>query len=730
MSKRDLAKLVDEGFSDLLTEAKARFKSASDAEKDQREQSLADLRFCDTDKQWNDQDRTQREADGRPCLTIDRLNPFVHQIVNDQRQNRPQPQVNPVGDGADKDTAEVLQGMIRHIAYMSNGDTAIDTAFESMVRCGVGFFRVTTEYRDEKSFDQDIVIKRIPNAFMVYLDPSFTEPDGSDAEWGFIASYLSAEAYKAEYPKSQLAALDKGEWKSLGDQAPGWMNEGGAGCCVMEYFKKTRESVSLSLLSDGRSVKSSEVKDSDKVVDTRTAQITKVLWFKLNAVEVLDKTEWAGKYIPIVPVLGTELIIDGKRTWTGLIHSAKDAQMAYNYWKSAQAEMIALAPKVPWTGPKGFMGSSKAAWQMANRRAMAVLEYEAYDSQNRALAPPSRQAVEPPIAAITNAMVGSVDDLKATTGMYDPSLGNRSADQSGVAIRQLQRQGQSGNFHYQDNLARSVRHLGRILIDLIPKIYDTKRVVRIIKPDETTDLVTINGPEDGQIGKDGLPKIYDPSVGTYDVTVSVGPGYQTKRQENLALLESLMQGPLGKLLSTVAPDLIASELDFSIAPELVDRLKKTLPPNLQDPQPGQAQIPPQAQAQMAQQGQMIQQLTQALQQSNSIIASKRLELEAKERIAIIQAQAGILEAALKTGSQESIALLGHQMDALNMRWAQDEGNVPIGAPSQPQSDPSAPQQSPQQPSMQGSSGPLMPPQAPSVPYAPQPSLGAPSPAGV
>ena len=645
--KKALSSYVEDGHTDLLSEARARFQAAAEADEPQRQLELDDLRFCDPDGQWPADLRSQRDSEGRPCLAVDRLGPFVHQIVNEQRQNRPQPSVNPVGDGADKETAEIFQGMIRHIAYQSNGDTAIDTAFESQVRCGRGYFRVLTDYCTPDSFDQEILISRIPNPHLVYLDPSATAPDGADVEWAFVSTYVPNAVYRAEYPKSKLSSLDDGDWTSIGDTAPEWVQRDAAGVMVTEYFRRVRKSVTIYRLEDG----STTTEKVEGYVDSRLSVQVEVQWFKLNAIEILDQTVWPGKHIPIVPVYGTELNVDGKRTWSGLIRSAKDAQRAFNYWKSAQAEVIALAPRAPWVGPKGFMGNMRSIWASANKRPLAVLEYEAYDSQQRPMQPPQRNMVEPPIQAITGAMIGAVDDLKATTGMYDANLGNRESAQSGVAIRQLQRQGQAGSFHYADNLARSIRHLGRILIDLVPKIYDTQRTVRIIKPDESTDLAVINGPSGTKDKKTGMEKVYNLQAGTYDVTVSVGPGYQTKRQENLALLESLMQGPMGQLLTGTAPDLIASMMDFQIAPQLVERLKKTLPPALQDhPEgPQQGGIPPELQQQIQmkeqQSGQMIEQLTQKVheladqlgsKQADNDAAMAKAQLDSQTKVAIAQ----------------------------------------------------------------------------------------------
>ena len=656
MSK--LSAYVEPEFATLLDEAHERHHAASEAEGDQRELELSDLEFCDPYRQWDEGTRSTREAEGRPCLSVDRLSTFVHQVVNETRQQRPQPQVNPIGDGADKETAEVLQGMIRHITYMSNGDTAIDTSYESMVRCGRGYFRVLTEYVDPEGFDQEIVIKRIPNIHMVAVDPSFIEPDGSDMEWAFIGTFIPSNVYRQEYPKSKMASLDDGVWSSIGDEAPEWVQKDGAGCLVVEYFRKVRKATTICRLKSGKTVKKADLPEGAEVVDERESIQIEVQWFKLNALEVLDETVWPGKYIPIVPVLGTELNINGKRTWSGLIRNAKDAQRAFNYWKSAQAETIALAPRAPWVGPKGFMGNMRALWQSANRKPVAALEYEVIDQDNKPLPPPSRTFAEPPIRAITEAMVGAVDDLKASTGMYDASLGNREANQSGIAIRSLQQQGQTGNYHLSDNLSRSIRFLGRILIDLIPKIYSEKRTIRIIRPDDSADVVIINGKSGKTDKKTGMAKVYDVTVGTYDVAVSVGPSYQTKRQENLALLESLMKGPMGELMTQRAPDLVASMLDFQIAPQLTERLKAALPPGTVQDEGDEGegpQVPPQAKQMMDQMSQQNQQLTEALHAAMDKLESAKEENDQKMALAILDKETRIKVAEISADAQLAIA---------------------------------------------------------------------------
>lgn len=689
MAKRDkqskVSAMVDSDHRDIIEEAKANLAYFEVVFKDQADASKADLSFCQPGGHWPDTIRAEREADGRPCLEVDMLSPFINQIVNEQRQARPQPSVNPTGNGASRETAEILQGMIRHIAYMSDGDVAIDTAFESTVRCGLGYFRVLTDYKSPESFEQNINIERITDIFSVYLDPASMRPDGSDAEWGAIATWIPKAQYKAEYPNSKMTEADDQMWNSIGEAIPGWAAENGAGCRVVEYFKRIRKPIKIVQLEDGTTVKKADAPEGAVILQERDSSEISMMWFKLNGVEVLDQTEWPGKYVPIIPIYGNELFVEGKRILSGLVRTAKDPSRFYDFWKTAQAELIALAPKAPFIMAKGSMVNPDS-WRNANKRPIAALEYEAFDDRGNPLPAPHRDMAEPPIQAVTSAMMGAQQDLKAATGMFDPSRGVSESGQSGVAIRSLQRQGQVANYHYQDNAARSIRHLGRVMIDLIPKIYDTARVVRIVKPDLTEELVKINQPtKDSK----GIERIYDVKTGEYDVTVSVGPGYQTKRQENLALLETMLQGPLGALMSQVAPDLVVSMLDFEISKELQERLKKTLPPQFQDEEGQGQQIPPQIQQQLQEEGKMVETLTAALHAAKDELSDKTEERLGKERIELYKIRADILKSLIGLAADEAKLGLEQELQAVNRSI--EETLAPAGAESQPVAPPQAPE---------------------------------------
>lgn len=640
------------GDEKLLQQARERFKLASDAEESIRREALEDLRFR-AGEQWPENIKIDRQNTGRPCLTINRIPQFLRQVTNEIRQNRPSIQVNPVDDQADPETAEILQGIMRHIEVSSDADVAYDTAAEHAATFGFGYLRVITDYVDERSFDQEIRIERIRNPFSIYFDPECQKPDYSDARWAFVVQDVDREEYRALYPDSELSGL--ADMTTVGDQAPGWIN--GKSVRIAEYWHIDHEEQELALLPDGSVMPADMVPEGVPVLRTRTVQVPKVYWCKVNGLEVLEKQEWPGRWIPIVPVLGDEVIVNGERQLYGLVRFARDPQRMYNYWATAETEMIALAPKAPFIGAAGQFEGFERQWQSANVRNLPYLEYKPVSHAGVPMGPPQRQVYEPPIQAISHARMQANDDLKATTGIYDASLGARSNEQSGRAILARQREGDVANFHYADNLARSIKHLGKILLDLIPRIYDAPRVMRIIGAEEVERVVQINAPTRDK----GVERIYDLSIGEYDVTVSVGPSFSTKRQEAVDSMLQLSQAY--PPLMQVAGDLLVKNMDWPGASEIAERLKKLLPPNLQEEQEDQ-QVPPAVQAQMSQMAQQNEQLSQALNQATDDLRTKRLEIESRERIEAMKAQTELVKIEAQLSSRENIELLKQEIAAL------------------------------------------------------------------
>jgi hypothetical protein len=346
---------------------------------------------------------------------------------------------------------------------------------------------------------------------------------------------------------------------------------------------------------------------------------------------VLEETEWPGKWIPIVKIVGDEYDIDGKIILKGIVRDAKDPQRQFNYMKSAATEAIALAPKAPFIGAEGQFEGHEREWQAANVKNQAYLQYKPLTVGNTVAPPPQRQTFEPAIQAINLATMESADDLKAVTGIYDPSLGKQgSADESGRAIIARQQQTQTGNFHYIDNLSRGVRHSCKIILDLIPHIYDTPRILRIIGEDGVQETVPVNQMQE----IDGVEKIYDLSVGKYDVTISTGPSYQTRRQE--ATDTQLELAKVYPPLMGVAGDIVIKNMDIPQAQEIAERVANTIPPNIKGDDKSGGEVPPAAQQMIAQLTDQNQQLTQHLNAAQDDLeqklTEKHMELESKERI--------------------------------------------------------------------------------------------------
>lgn len=674
---------VDGGSTDeeILEISNRRFKLSEEAEIEMRIQELDDKKFY-AGEQWDPKIAEQRKAKDRPMVTINRLPQQVRQVTNDQRQNRPAIQVNPVDDKATVETAKVNQGLIRHIEYNSNADLAYDTAFESAGVCGRGYWRVLTDFCDPMSFDQEIKIGMIPNHFMVRLDPTSTQPDGSDANWGFIFEDVSNEDYRAEFPDSTISKGGEAIFDSVETKMPGWAKN--KTVRVAEYFYKTFKPATICLMSDGsvflkEKLKGAKLPPGITVKKERKTVLPAIQWVKRDGAQILDKKDWAGQWIPIIQVIGQRSDIDGKKIIEGIVRNAKDSQRIYNYMKSSMIETIALAPKAPYIGAAGqFEGHPE--WETANTENHSHLEYEQVDLNGRPAPPPARNVYEPPIQAMNIVMNEAGEDIKATTGIYDPTLGNQRGEESGRAINARNHQAQTSNFHLIDNLTRSIRHTGRICLELIPVVYDTPAKLRILGEDGVPKMVQVNQ----EYEEGGETKSHMLGQGKYDCTVSTGPSYQTKRQEAAASMADLSRA-YPKLME-VAGDLMVSQMDWPMSKEVSERLKKTLPPGMaESDDKNQPQLPPEIHQKMQQMDQMIAQLTQHLDQKTKLVEGKTLELESRERIAAMQAKANVEIELAKLSARSAESLLGHEIDALKHRLDLLGENEPVENEIEPSS---------------------------------------------
>lgn len=600
-------------------------RQVTDAESRNRQKGLADLKFAAGD-QWPVDIQNSRHLESRPCLTINKIDAFIRQVTNSQRQQRPRSKAHPVNSTSDPKIAEIITGIIRHIEVNSDADQAYDTAFDMACRVGWGYWRVVTDYVNEKSFDQDIYIQQIENPFTVYFDNNSTLPDGSGADRCLITDMLPKREFKILYPGAQENSFSA---RGAGDLTQDWINKDNIR--IAEFFTVDKKKAKLVKLSSGAVMLDSDLPPPEilmasniSVVGDRESFKRQVMWRKITAFDVLEEKVWPGRWIPVVPVYGCQTVIDGRRERHGMVRFARDPQMMYNFWRTSETESIALAPKAKWLMAEGQDEGHENEWANANVSALPVLHYKTTDVDGREAQPPQRLQPEPPPSGALQASMGASSDIQAVMGMYDPAMGKPSGPKSGTALRAEQGQSDQSNFHYYDNLTRSIKHSARICLDLVPKIYDSPgRVMRVIGDDGKPDLTTLN---DSQIVNGVQTVLNDVTVGEYDIVMDVGPGFNTRRLEAQEAFGSLMSGPLGEEISKVGADLVVRLYDAPGMDVLADRLAAANPMSQIDEK---SDVPPQAQM-------MIKQLQNQVQQAQQQITA--LEMDKKYGMSVRQMQ--------------------------------------------------------------------------------------------
>lgn len=580
----------------FIKEALEFFNQASAAENDFRKNAEEDLRFL-SGQQWESRVQLDRQNAGRPCLTFNLLPAFVQQVTNELRQNNIAIQIDPIGNAADVDTADVIAGLIRHIEQDSNADQHYDHASWYSVATGLGYLRILPEYESDDTFNQILKITSISDPLVVYFDPHSVEPDGSDANWCFIINDISTEEFERLYPDSELAKKYKDNehkivYQNSFNTAKGWYTENTVR--VAEYFRKEYTRKTLYHILDNRTGTQDYTMDKPSKEDlasitdengivhepnitilrSRSVDECKIKWCKINGNEILEETEFPGEYIPVIPVKGDEFWVNGKKFLCGLVYHSKDAQRSYNFHSNLQTEIIDLVPKAPYIGALGQFDGKEAIWRDANITNYSYLEYNPVDINGQVLPAPQRNTMEAPIQAVSQTRMQAADDIKRITGIFDASLGANGNEQSGKAILARQQQTHNSNYHYHDNLARTIKHVGRILVKIIPHYYDTPRMIRIVKPDNTSELIAINRYIDSAgIAKNKKHHIL--TEGNYGVAVETGPAYTTRRQE---AVESIME--LGSQYPQALPliaDIAVANMDWPGAKEISARLRTAVP---------------------------------------------------------------------------------------------------------------------------------------------------------
>lgn len=600
-------------MSDIIKTAQERYRKDKDYWKPIYQKALEDLRFLSDaeDAQWTSAEYNKRKREGRPCLTIDQLGQFVHQVANDIRMNTPTINIIPSGAESSVETAEIFKGLIKNIEYTSNADEAYDTASLNAIKCSIGFIRIDHDYESDTGFEQELTIHRVVNPLACLLDSNSTECDGSDARHGTFIDRITVAEFKRRFPNRPVTSFtDEKEMEYSKDEE--FVD-------IAEFFEIVEETKEVILNQDGEM---QEYTEGVEFKSKRPLKKIRVKRYIMSGSDLLEETTFPGKYIPIIPVYGEEAWIEGRRELHSLIRKSKDAQRMYNYWKSLETELLMKQPKAPIMAVAGTVEDFAEDWKDPDKA--AVLRYKATDAQGNPSRAPERLAPPAIPTGIVNAARMTVDDIKATMGLYNASIGARSNETSGIAIERRNQEGDVATFHFSDNLVRSITHVGRVLVCAIPDIYDTARVIRIIGMEDEPEQIGING---AMVAEQDQP--FDLTRGKYDVRVVTGASYTTKRQESAAFFTSIVEKQ--PQLMEVMGDLLFKNMDFTGAQAMAERMKKVIDPKFLEENKEEEVDPEKEQmALVIQQGeQILADLQAQLAETQEKLDSKEAELQIK-----------------------------------------------------------------------------------------------------
>lgn len=596
----------------LVFEAKERFKRCEDWEKQARINYVFDMKFANGDAtnlyQWPEEVTRNRAVDHRPCLTVNKTRQHCLQVINDQRQHPTQIHIRPTGNQASYDAGEVFEGLVRHIENQSNAQNAYSNASYCQVVGGIGYWRITTDWAGEDSFEQEIYIRRVADPLSIYLDPDIQQADGSDASFGFVFTDMPRDEFVRQYGEDDDMATSPLGFENGEQGHRAWETKDHVR--VVEYFRKIYKPDKLHELDNGMVIKESEVRAANKNDGLRQAlglpesadlldqlkqnssrardiETPEIEWYLIAGSKIINRNIWPGKYIPLVRVIGEETVIDGMMDRKGHTRCLIDPQRIYNYWTSSAVEAVALQTKTPFLAAIEAVRGFEEDWASANIENKSWLPYNALTENGEQITPPTR--VEPPVMsqAYLDGLRISAQEMMMASGQYEANMGQKSNEVSGKAVDARERQGDNATYHYIDRMAEAIRYTGRILVDLIPKVYDTERVVAILEPDGTQRMVQVNpnhpqahsqlaNPDGKDYKRDAIMAIFNPAVGRYEVEADVGPEYATRRQETFNAITQILQ--YNEALMPVIGDLLFRAADFPLADEIAERLKNMVPP--------------------------------------------------------------------------------------------------------------------------------------------------------
>jgi hypothetical protein len=634
---------------DPVQEAREAYADAKDAVREQHERIREDFRFSNPSvpEQWDDWAKKNRT--GRPMHTLDRTNQYIQHVVNKQRERKTSAEVFPVDSGADVEVAKRIKGIIRHIEYTSRADIAWDTAADHQARGGLGWVRVTPKVVNPDMNEQEILIQRVTDPMSCVLDPDSTEPDGSDAMYGFAETVLTNRAFERMYPKAK-----KGSWDE-----EGWFQEDGIR--IAEYFKvvETKSNRLIVSMPDGNEMTLSEdeywelskqIGFQPQLMKQFTAVKRSVKWCKMTGTEMLEETEYPSQWIGIVPVLGHEIWVEGKRYLCGLVRRLMDGQRLHNYEMSALTEALMVQPKAPFMVSGRAIDGHEQEWQRLNAGNPSYLPYNDLDENGQPINAPTRLSPPNFPVAYANTANLAVQEMESSVGLYKSSMGQQSNAVSGRAKLADKDAGETATFHFQDNLRVAKEHVYRIVVNMLPAVYSGRRQAKILGEDDQQSSVRIDDEGPAVQREGGKVTAINLGVGRYDVRVKVGPSYTTIREEMGVKLQEI--GKTNPMLGAALTPILMKMSDMPDADKISRVVMAMLPPPVQEAYNAEdtADMPAGAKATIDQQGQQITQMAQAMEQASKVIEDLQSQIDDKQNVVHAEAEKAMAE--IKAAQQD------------------------------------------------------------------------------
>lgn len=623
-SQEDSAIGDTDGLDSVVRDMLRDFKLSADAESDNRTRALFIQDFIRPGAdQWTQQQITARGS--RATYSFNQLPKFGRQVINDMWQNFPQIKYIPNND-TNKDKATVLEDKVREVQASGSAQTAYKLAIKSQVNIGWGYFAFGTIYANEEDFNQNIVLRQIPNTLQIYDDPATVEQDRSDRRYLIEVEDVPRSDFNRDYEDDGISCTSA-ELTSIGDSYPDWASVGKDIIRIGHYWRM--EYTRSQLWRNKKTGKVVDEKPKDKNnYDVREIKTPRVMYYKCTAREKLEERQWEGSYIPFCFVEGNKDTVDGKVYYTGLYEDMVSTQVLYNYATNTAIELAESAPISPFMGDIRAFKGFEQFYDNANVKNFSYLPYNAVADDGSQIAQPQRAQNTADLSAAVQLIQMSDQNFYGTSGIYPASLGQQSNEKSGKAIIARQREGDVSTSNYPDAFGRALLYGGIIFKDLSKRIFDGAREIQVMSEDKKTRTVKINQKFTDE--KTGKPMNYDLTEGEYEVMVSTGPSYTTKREEAREAQIQLFQAAPGPMLPAL-PNIIRN-MDYPGADKDADAVERGLPPELRDPQQVNDQmkdIPPAVAQQIMQGKQVIQALSQQLEQAQAAATDKQAENQAK-----------------------------------------------------------------------------------------------------